>query len=132
MPEQYSDYQKDCLLREWINENPKENTKDNFILKAPSTVKKLMPTFGGVCEDSNSKDDKNAYKYKYVLSIDMLRFALEQGLILKKVHRVIQYTQKTWLEPYIALNTNYRKGAKNAFEKAAGLTREGKRPETSK
>ena len=39
------------------------------------------------------------------------------GLKLKKVHKVIQFDQKTWLKPYIAMNTNLRKKVKNNFQK---------------
>ena len=37
--------------------------------------------------------------------------------MLKKVHRVIQFYQETWLKPYIVMNTKLRKQAKNDFEK---------------
>ena len=46
-----------------------------------------------------------------------LKQALNNGLILKKVHRVIQFNQKAWLKPYIDMNTKLRKEAKNNFEK---------------
>ena len=39
------------------------------------------------------------------------------GLILKKVHRVIQFNQEAWLKQYTNMNTELRKKAKNDFEK---------------
>ncbi|KAE9523763.1 hypothetical protein AGLY_015823 [Aphis glycines] len=39
------------------------------------------------------------------------------GLIVEKVHRVLQFNQSPWLAPYIALNTEMRKKAANDFEK---------------
>ena len=55
-----------------------------------------------------SKEDKE----KYVMHIKVLKQALNYGLVLKKVHRVIQFNQKDWLKPYIDMNTKLRKEAK--------------------
>ena len=38
-------------------------------------------------------------KIEYVIHIINLKQALNHGLILKKVHRVIKYNQKDWLNP---------------------------------
>ena len=56
-------------------------------------------------------------KEKYVVHISALKQTLDHGLKLKKVHRVIQFIQETWLKPYIDMNTDLRKDAKNDFEK---------------
>ena len=56
-------------------------------------------------------------KEKYVMNIKVLKQALNHGLVLKKVHRIIQFNQKEWLKPYIDMNTKLRKEAKNDFEK---------------
>ena len=56
-------------------------------------------------------------KEKYVMHIKVLKQALNHGLVLKKVHRVIQFNQKDWLKPYIDMNTKLRKETKNDFEK---------------
>ena len=39
------------------------------------------------------------------------------GVKLKKVHEVIQFYQEAWLKPYIDMNTELRKKAKNNSEK---------------
>ena len=51
------------------------------------------------------------------MHIRALKQALNHGLILKKVHRVIQFNQKAWLKSYINMNTKLRTEAKNDFEK---------------
>ena len=56
-------------------------------------------------------------KEYYVIHIRALKQALNNGLSLKKVHRVIQFVQEAWLNPYIDMNTKLRKEAKNGFEK---------------
>ena len=56
-------------------------------------------------------------KKNYVVHINTLKQALNHGLILKKVHRIIQFNQEAWLKPYIDMNTKLRKEAKNDFEK---------------
>ena len=71
--------------------------------KKVESVKKL------VCD---TKDNE-----KYVIHIRALKQALNYGLILKPVHRVIQFNQKAWLNPYIDMSTKLRKEAKNEFQK---------------
>ena len=56
-------------------------------------------------------------KKKYVTHINELKQALNHGLKLKKIHRLIEFNQESWLKPYIDMNTELRKVAKNDFEK---------------
>ena len=56
-------------------------------------------------------------KKKCVTHINSLKQALNHGLKLKKIHRVIEFNQKEWLKSYIDMNTELRKLAKNYFEK---------------
>ena len=46
-----------------------------------------------------------------------LKQALNQGLILKQVHKVIPFNQEAWLKSYINMNAKLRTEAKNDFEK---------------
>ena len=56
-------------------------------------------------------------KKKYVVHIRSLKQALNYGLKLKKVHRIIEFNQEAWLKIYIDMNTELIKIAKNDFEK---------------
>ena len=64
--------------------------------------------------DKSKKFVCNLYdKKSCVVHIRSLKQALNHGLILKKVHKVIQFNQEAWLKQ----NTELRKQAKNDFEK---------------
>ena len=56
-------------------------------------------------------------KDNYVVHIRALKQALNHGLIVKKVHKVIQFNQEAWLKPYIDMNTKLRTVAKNDLRK---------------
>ena len=56
-------------------------------------------------------------KKKYVVHIKTLKQALNHELKFQKVHRIIEFNQKAWLKPYIDMNTELRKLAKDDFEK---------------
>ena len=56
-------------------------------------------------------------KIEYIVHIRNLKQALNHGLVLKNVHRVIKFNQKDWLKPYIEMNTKLRQKTKNNFEK---------------
>ena len=47
-------------------------------------------------------------KTENVIHIRNLKQALNHGLVLKKVHRLINFNQKAWLKPYIDMNTELR------------------------
>ena len=60
----------------------------------------------------NLNDKKN-----YIVHINVLKQALDHGLKLKKVHRVIAFEQEAWLKEHIDVNTELRKKSTNDFEK---------------
>ena len=60
----------------------------------------------------NLNDKKNS-----IVHINVLKQALDHGLKLKKVYRVIEFEQEAWLKEYIDVNTELRKKATNDFEK---------------
>ena len=80
----------------------------NDLLFLPETmniekVENLQPTY--------------TIKKEHVIHIRNLKQALNHGLVLKKVHRVIKFNQEAWLKPQIDINTKLRKNAKNDFKK---------------
>ncbi|KAK3083783.1 hypothetical protein FSP39_003181 [Pinctada imbricata] len=56
-------------------------------------------------------------KKQYVLHYRNLKYYLSKGLILSKIHRVLEFTQSPWLKSYIDFNTEKRAQAKTDFEK---------------
>ena len=66
-------------------------------------VRKLVPHLGK--------------REKYTLHLRNLQYYISQGLVLKKVYRILRYEQSAWMKPYIDLNTNLRAQAKSDAEK---------------
>ncbi|GFT48691.1 uncharacterized protein TNCV_4632411 [Trichonephila clavipes] len=56
-------------------------------------------------------------KTNYVVHIRNLKQYLKLGLVLKKVHKILEFHQESWLQPYINMNTQFRTEAENEFEK---------------
>ena len=56
-------------------------------------------------------------KKSYIVHINLVKQALDRGLKLRKVHRIIEFEQEAWLKEYIDVNTELRKKATNDFEK---------------
>ena len=56
-------------------------------------------------------------KENYPVHVLALKQALNHGLKVTKIHRASEFRQEYWLKPYIDMNTELRKHAKNDFEK---------------
>ena len=56
-------------------------------------------------------------KKNYGVHYKNLQYYLSQGLILKKVHRILEFKQSDWMKPYIDFNTQKRKEATNEADK---------------
>ena len=76
--------------------------KNNYDIKI-GDIKKLTP---------------NLYSKKsYVVHYRNSKYYLSQGLILKKVHKLLEFTQSPWMKPYIDFNTQKRMEATNEADK---------------
>ena len=56
-------------------------------------------------------------KVRYVVEHNTLKLYLSKGLKITKIHRGYKFKEKTWLKPYIDLNTELRTKATTDFEK---------------
>ena len=103
-------------INEEFIKNYNENSNKGYILEVDISDLPFLPRRMKidkckklVCNLQNKK--------KYVVHIKSLKQALNHGLKLKKVHRIIEFNQKAWLKLYIDMNTELRKLAKDDFEK---------------
>ena len=56
-------------------------------------------------------------KTKYVTHYVNLKVYLRLGMVLKRVHRVLEFRQSPWMQPYIDFNTDMRRQATTDFER---------------
>ena len=85
---------------EWLSDYQIE-LKEQHNLPS-SKVKKLLQTFFD--------------KERYVVHYKLLKLYVHLGLVIRKVHRLLQFRQENWLSPYITLNSEKRQVASNKFE----------------
>ena len=114
------------VINEEFIKNYNENDKKGYILevdvKYPKHLHDLHSDLPFLPERMEINKCKklvcNLYdKEKYVVHIKSLKQALNHGLKFKKIHRIIKFNQEAWLKPYIDMNTELRKLARNDFEK---------------
>ena len=104
------DYDKNSSKGYFLEEDveyPKELFKIHSDLPFLDEINKIKKCNKLVC---SILDKKN------VVHIRALKQALNHGLILKKLQRVIQFNQEEWLKPYIDMNTKLRTETENDFE----------------
>ena len=115
------------INKKFVKSYNKKNSDKGYILEVdvdyPSKLHKLHSDMPFLPERMKIEKTQKLVcnlrdKKKYVVHISMLKQALDHGLKLKKVHRVIEFNQEAWLKKYIDMNTELRKKASNDFEKA--------------
>lgn len=78
----------------------------------------FLPECKAPTDSSTKKLLANLWNKKnYVVHYMTLKQALDHGLKLTKIHRVLRFRQSCWLKCYVDFNNNLRKQAKNDFEK---------------
>ena len=105
----------------WLGDYQEELLCDMKMNAPPSTNKLIQTLFP---------------KKNYILHYQTLKLYVQLGMKVEKLHRALAFNQSKWLAPYVKLNTQKRKEAKNKFEEnfyklmvnsAFGKTCEGKR-----
>ena len=116
----------------WVDVNPNEiselatRTDKGYVLEVdvsyPKELHNSHNDFPFMCERMeingveklvpNLRDKKS-----YVIHIEALNQALQHGLRLDRIHRVIEFDQSPWLKTHIDFNTQLRTAATNDFEK---------------
>ena len=91
--------EKLTVKEEWLSEYQTELLVNKSMINITKFVPNLM--------------DKN----KYVVHYKNLMLYLSLDMKFKKIHRVLEFDEKPFMEPYIRFNTEMRKKAKSAFEK---------------
>ena len=127
--ESYTDVSKKGIILEVDLEYPEElhNLHNDYPL-APEKLSVTQNMLSHYCKELKQELGINSglvqklvpnlmNKNRYVLHCINLKQYLRLGLKLKKIHRVLEFTQKPWMKSYISFNTEKRKLAKNSFEK---------------
>ena len=57
-------------------------------------------------------------KTKYIIHYRNLQLYVKLGMIITKIHRILQFNQEPWMKPYIELNTRLRQRATSAFDQS--------------
>ena len=110
-PKELHDLHKDYPLAPEIM-----SINENMLSKVQKDIHKYFYGKDASDEKTNKLVLNVMDKKKYVLHISALKFYLQHGLRLKKVHRAISFKQANFLKPFIEFNTEKRKNANNDFE----------------
>ena len=83
---------------------------ENDLAFLPERIK-----IGKVKKLADNLYDKNEFvKHAHIRNFNQ---AVNHELVLKKIHRIINFNENTCLKPYIDMNPHLRKKVKNDFEK---------------
>ena len=109
VPEELHDYHKDYPMAP-----EKIKIEDDMLSPYWSEIKRKYDIkSGGINKLAPNLIPKN----NYVVYYRNLKYYLSQRLILKKVHKILEFKQSAWMKPYIDFNTERRKEATNEADK---------------
>ena len=108
VPEELHDHHKDYPMAP-----EKIKIEDEVLSPYCSETKRKEIKSGGINKLAPNLIPKN----NHVLHYRNLKYYLLQVLILKKVHKILEFKQSTWMKPYIDFNTERRKEATNEDDK---------------
>ena len=106
--------------------NYNEESDEGYFLEVPSQyppkIYELHNDFPFLPERKKLQEVEKIFtnlhdKNEYVIHRKNLKQSLNHRLILKKIHGVIKFNHKDWLQLYIVMNNKLRQKAKNSFEK---------------
>ena len=114
------------IINEEFIKNYNENDKKGYIfevdIKYPKKLHDLHSYLPFLPERMEINKCKklvcNLYnKKKICCTHKFIKTSIKSWIKVKKIHRLIEFNQKAWLKPYIDMNIELRKLAKNDFEK---------------
>lgn len=94
-----NEWLSDKSCKQWIKLHP----LDPQMIKRVKTQKLICSLFD---------------KKHYILHYRNLQLYLQLGMKLSKIHRILQFDQSPWLEPYIRFNSERRKTSQSEFKKS--------------
>ena len=101
----HSDYplatEKIKIKKEWLSPYSSKNANE-FDIKT-GIINKLTPNV--------------MPKNNYIAHYRTLKYYLSKGLLLKRMHRILELKQSAWMKPYIDFNTQKRKEETNQADK---------------
>lgn len=104
-----SDYMKDLYKKIMTQRSPEvvENSGSKHCEKRGIT--KFQPSYKLLLSQNNKRN--------YCVHFKILKYYLEHGMELKTIHNCVRFTQKAFLRPYIAFNSDRRRQATSKHEK---------------
>lgn len=112
-----AEFPNDC--HDYLKDFPPAPVNDSIFNENTS------PYYQDLLEKFGMRHDNNLKKLlcplyarsKYIVHYRNLQQYTKLGMVVTKVHRVLQFNQSNWLEPYVTFCTQKRAQSKNDFEK---------------